>query len=117
ANIAGNGLYGSTDGGATWANRTAGLSGGGVSDIEFAGGALLVGGGNGFGLYRSTTLGQSWTSLTGTWPTLSARSVAVDPGNPQVIVVGTDSDGVYRSANGGSSWSFGVAGTAGRTVN
>jgi hypothetical protein len=115
--IAGTGLYVSTDGGATWANRSAGLSGGGISTVAFAGGALLVGGGNGSGLYRSPNLGQSWTSLTNTWPTLSARSVAVDPSDPQVIIVGTDADGVYRSINGGSSWTFAIGGTQNKTVN
>ncbi len=50
-----------------------------------------------------------WAPLTGTWLTtlgqsVTGLSVARDPNNPQVIVVGTDSHGLWRTADAGATW-------------
>jgi photosystem II stability/assembly factor-like uncharacterized protein len=69
------------------------------------------------GLFRTTDAGASWTPLTdGKVPVASTGSVAVAESDPNVIYLGTGSDdirsnvstgrGVYKSTDGGSSWSF-----------
>jgi photosystem II stability/assembly factor-like uncharacterized protein len=67
---------------------------------------------DGTGLYRSTDAGQSWLHL-GLTETARIGRVAVDPSNPSRIYVaamGTQFStgphrGLYRSENGGQSWS------------
>jgi photosystem II stability/assembly factor-like uncharacterized protein len=57
-------------------------------------------------VYKSTNLGQSWTNMTNNLPTnLPVSAIWIDPTNSNTVVVGTDI-GVYRSDNGGASWSF-----------
>jgi photosystem II stability/assembly factor-like uncharacterized protein len=69
------------------------------------------------GLFRTTDGGESWQPLTdGKIPLGSMGSVAVAESDPNVIWLGTGSDGarsnvstgrgVYRSTNAGESWSF-----------
>jgi photosystem II stability/assembly factor-like uncharacterized protein len=38
------------------------------------------------------------------------RSLAIDPGNPQILYTGTASGGVFKSTNGGSSWTVSSGG-------
>ncbi len=116
------GVFTTTNGGASWQNSTGDLPGGPVFDVKFSGGDLYVAGGtpffgNSFGVRRSTDFGQSWTSLSNSWPEGFARSIAIDPANPSILVAGTERDGVYRSTDGGATWAFHVAGTAGALVN
>lgn len=112
-----NGIFYSADAGSTWIDRTPGLPSGPLEDVAFDGSGVLVAGGHPFGsqnvgLYRSTDTGVNWTSLSDSWPSRFAHSVAVDPSNPSLIVVGTEQDGVYQSSDGGASWTFHVPGTA-----
>jgi len=69
------------------------------------------------GLWRTTDNGESWQPLTdGKVPVASMGSVAVAESNPNVIWLGTGSDGVrsnvstgrgvYRSTDAGATWSF-----------
>jgi len=69
------------------------------------------------GLFRTTDGGESWEPLTdGQVPLGSSGSVAVADSDPNVIYYGTGSDGlrsnvstgrgVYRSTDGGKTWSF-----------
>lgn len=69
------------------------------------------------GLFRTTDGGESWVPLTdGKVPVASMGSVAVFDGDPNVIWIGTGSDGVrsnvstgrgvYKSTDGGQTWSF-----------
>ena len=48
--------------------------------------------------YRSADGGVSWQSFP--FPTAYASVIAVDPGNPNIIIAGS-----YRSINGGETWS------------
>ena len=69
------------------------------------------------GLFRTTDGGESWEPLTdGKVPVASMGSVAVFDGDPNVIWIGTGSDGVrsnvstgrgvFKSTDGGQTWSF-----------
>ncbi len=66
----------------------------------------------GGGLYYSNNSGISWTlSLSN----IAVRAVAVHPVTPTVVLAGDREEGLYRSADGGDSWSQ-VASTAGLDV-
>src|ERR1044072_7891187 len=69
------------------------------------------------GLFRTTDSGATWTPLTdGRVPLGSTGSVAVADSDPNVIYLGTGSDGVrsnvstgrgvYKSTDGGQTWTF-----------
>jgi photosystem II stability/assembly factor-like uncharacterized protein len=69
------------------------------------------------GVFRTTDAGATWTAITdGQIPLGSIGSIAVADSNPDVIFVGTGSDGVrsnvstgrgiYKSVDGGKTWAF-----------
>jgi len=69
------------------------------------------------GLFRTTDSGANWTPITdGKIPLGSTGSVAVADSDPNVIYLGTGSDsvrsnvstgrGVYKSTDGGQTWTF-----------
>ena len=65
------------------------------------------------GVYESTDGGTTWadkygdfivpTGVAGGW-SKTAQSVAIDPGNPQVLVMGVLQNGLYRTADNGLTW-------------
>ncbi len=65
------------------------------------------------GLWKSTNNGAGWTSNTDQFTTLGVSAIAIDPQNPNTMFIGTgDRDasdtygtGIYKSTDGGSSWS------------
>lgn len=69
------------------------------------------------GVFRTTDNGETWTPISdGQIPLGSIGSIAVADSNPDVIYVGTGSDGVrsnvstgrgvYKSTDGGKTWTF-----------
>ncbi|TKS58970.1 MAG: hypothetical protein EWM72_02622 [Nitrospira sp.] len=56
------------------------------------------------GVWKSTTSGQSWQSMNQGLKTLNVRALAMAPKNPQVLYAGTNGSGLYRSTNGGDTW-------------
>ena len=54
-------------------------------------------------VYKSTDLGQSWTSISGNLPEIPVNDIVLDPENQGYIYVGTDA-GVYFTNDGGSTW-------------
>ena len=69
------------------------------------------------GLFRTTDNGATWTAITdGKVPVASMGCVAVAESNPNIIYLGTGSDGVrsnvstgrgmYKSKDGGDTWQF-----------
>src|SRR6185503_15102081 len=69
------------------------------------------------GLFRTTDSGATWVPITdGKIPLGSTGSVAVSESDPNVIYLGTGSDGVrsnvstgrgvYKSTDGGQTWTF-----------
>jgi len=92
-----------------------------IDPADASANTVLLGGAYG-GLWRSTNAGSLssspaavvWQPLLDVQPTLAVGAIALQPGNSQVILVGTgetnnSSDsyyglGILRSSNGGSSW-------------
>jgi photosystem II stability/assembly factor-like uncharacterized protein len=122
------GLYKSTDGGDTWRRVLYRDAGTGVVDISIHPGnpnliyaALweawrkpwgLSSGGPGSGLFRSTDGGETWTEITsnpGLIPEgmlVGKIGVSVSPADQNRVyaIIEADSGGVFRSDDGGASW-------------
>jgi len=48
--------------------------------------------------------GQNWTLMRDEQGQMSARSLALDPANPDTLYLGTEGYGVYKSSDGGQTW-------------
>ncbi len=115
---AGDGIFRSTDAGATWTKTPAT----GLSSFNFANvitvdptNAATVYLGHFFGLFKSVDSGNTWTPVNSApLNNPSVFAIAFDPATPATIYLGT-SAGVFKSTNSGASWftqnNFGVAGT------
>ena len=71
--------------------------------------------GDGAGVFKSTDRGNNWTQINNGLSSLETNVLAVDPNDSDVLYLGTDDDGIYKSINGGENWkkliptaSFGV---------
>ncbi|ANB18646.1 S8 family serine peptidase [Dokdonella koreensis] len=107
----------STNGGASWTNRSAGLPGNPPRSVHFDGTRLLVGGGQAynnqyFGLYQSLDLGVTWAALHTSTPTPHVEAIAVDPQDSDTIYLATSNSGIHRSRDGGVTWQTGLGGTS-----
>ena len=97
-----------------WSNIGSGFAqvGGRVTSLVAVGDAWLAGTADG-GIWRSTDQGQNWTPVFDSEPSLSIGALAVDPADGSVWVgtgeANTSQDsyagaGVYRSTDGGVTW-------------
>lgn len=69
------------------------------------------------GVWKSTDVGKTWAPIFDEQDTLGIGAIAVAPSNPDIIYVGTGEGnprnsvtwgrGIYRSADGGKTWTFG----------
>jgi len=100
----------------SWRNIGPATMGGRISDIQGIPGdpsTIFAASGSG-GLFKSTDAGTTWTPIFERQSTISIGAIAVQPGNPKVIWVGTGEsnvrnsvsfgDGLYKSEDGGSTW-------------
>ena len=108
ADTALDGLFRSTDGGTTWTRQTATSLSSIISNQGAWSGRLFVHPTNsaevwvdGVGLARSTNSGASFSSVAGLHADHHAQWFF--PANPAIVLKGNDG-GVYRSTNGGTSW-------------
>ncbi len=70
-----------------------------------------VGGASG-GVWKTTDGGVTWAAIFDSAPSLWIGAIALDPKNPEIVYIGTGEgnysaypgEGVFRSTNGGSSW-------------
>ncbi len=97
-----------------WSNSGggAGLVGGRVQALAVDGHTIYAGAADG-GVWKSTNGGTSWTAMTDGLPTLSSGALAIDPEDHSVWYGTGEAStafenyaglGVYRSANGGTTW-------------
>ena len=68
------------------------------------------------GIWKTTNGGNTWTDISGGLTLITFGSIAIDPANPDIIYAGTgetryafnmvtfEGDGLYKSTNGGNSW-------------
>jgi photosystem II stability/assembly factor-like uncharacterized protein len=100
----------------TWRSVGPAGAGGRVVDVEVVGEFpyhIFVATASG-GLWRSTNNGVTWEPIFDDQTSVSIGAIAVHPGNPDIIWVGTGEanarnsvswgDGVYKSTDGGKSW-------------
>jgi parallel beta-helix repeat protein len=107
-------FYKTTDGASNWSNNNTGLL---FNNTTFPTEVLelavaptapnTIYAGNQHGPYRSTDGGATWTKtpITGLPSFLLTNSIAVDPTNAAVVYIGLQSDGVFKSIDGGDNWS------------
>ncbi|MEM7084195.1 MAG: thrombospondin type 3 repeat-containing protein [Pseudomonadota bacterium] len=117
------GLFGTTDGGATWAQISTALSSFFTGNVVLDGvdaaetdSAILFVASPDFqrgGIFKSTDFGSSWSRKSGDGIPGPTRtfSVAVHPQNPNIVFAGGSS--LYRSVDGGDTWSFPASGVGG----
>lgn len=113
----GNGMFRSTDGGASWTPINTGL--GTIDRVEAIAiqpattegaspvlliGVLKTGGPN---LFRSTDLGDTWSDATTGLVSTTAvvKSIVFDPSAPLVAYAALNAGGVFKSLDGGQTWS------------
>ncbi len=78
-------------------------------NIVYAGTGDSVQGSLGDGIYKSIDAGNTWTHI-GLEDTVKINRIAVDPKDPDLVLVSTQGDsrhsgqGVYRSTDGGKTW-------------
>ena len=105
----------------TW--TTNGPNGGPIAAlaIDRSAPATLYAGTSGAGVFKSSDGGGSWTAInTGLNTTFVVTAIVVDPTTPATLYVGTglglvsgDAGGVFKSTNGGASWTAINAGLTG----
>ena len=121
------GIWKSEDAGVTWKPLTDKLgypAGCLVMDpknpdvLYFGTGERFHSGGPGAGIFVTRNGGSSWKRLAGTKHWRYVPSIAISPGDPNLLLVavadpeGPEGGGVYRSINGGRSWTSVVQGSS-----
>jgi len=107
-------VYQSTDGGATWTDRSAGLPTRSATHITadpvdpatvyvtFSGYAVATDSHPGH-VFMSSNGGSSWTDISGNLPNLPVDDLVADPDLPDTLYIGTDA-GVMATDNSGATW-------------
>jgi photosystem II stability/assembly factor-like uncharacterized protein len=79
------------------------------ANIVYAGTGDSVQGSLGDGMYKSVDAGKTWTHI-GLEDTVKINRIAIDPKDPDLVLVSTQGDarhsgqGIYRSTDGGKTW-------------
>jgi photosystem II stability/assembly factor-like uncharacterized protein len=104
-------VYRSLDEGYTWSNITANLNFEGASLMNVQADPLnaqtfyLLRGSYTTGqVLKTTDFGNSWTDISSDLPKVPAGDIFVDADSSEIMYLGNDF-GVYRTSNGGGSWS------------
>jgi hypothetical protein len=112
----GGAIYRSVDGGTSWAKLTGTGLINSVSAIAVRpDNPNVIFAATGDGIYRSTNFGAAFTKVSTTIS--SCKDILVDPSNPNRVWVGTYSQGVYQSTDGGTTWTAMNTGLGDMCVN
>lgn len=113
AGAASGGFWKSTDKGLTWAKSVDGLTRLGVSSIVIDpnnSSKIFIGTGDrdaydvpGYGVWKSTNGGATWTSSNSGMGNVIISEVLMHPTNSNILIA-AGNQRIYRSTNGGSSW-------------
>jgi photosystem II stability/assembly factor-like uncharacterized protein len=97
------GAYRSKDAGWTWTEQNTGLQQTYLSAllIDTQNPAILYAGGES-GLYRSTNRMETWEYVE--FEHMPVRAIAQSNSSPEIIFVGTEDDGIFRSTDQGITW-------------
>jgi|GEM_PF-6857185 len=105
------GVFKTTDGGATWTETNIGLKNTFVLDVisHPDDPTILWAATHQAGLYKSTDAGQTWFHSESGWENAeinhSVNVLAIDPSDPDHLLLGGSNSGVWQSFDGGASWS------------
>jgi photosystem II stability/assembly factor-like uncharacterized protein len=115
-----NGVFVTTDGGATWSKSGSGMPPVDVRSlaIDSSHPDIVYAGTDGMALFKSVDGGKTWQrSSVGLNPEALVRSIVVDPVRPEYVYAADRRSGVYRSTDGGRSWVQIKEGLTTRAVN
>jgi len=109
------GLFRSDDGGSTWHSDSTGLPAKrSVEGITFSSAGALCAVTQ-FGVFRRAPTAASWTPSSNGVTGSQVNSLAYAPSDSAVLYAGLQGQGLFRSADGGTSWSY--AGLRGQDVS
>ncbi|TYA60135.1 T9SS sorting signal type C domain-containing protein [Formosa maritima] len=110
------GFWKSTDGGITWEEFSNGLVRLGISsivihptnpDIIYLGTGDKDGGdAPGYGVYKSTDGGLTWTSSNTGMGNRTVYEILMNPSNSDILVASTNGSRIYKSIDAGLNWTF-----------
>ncbi len=110
------GVYRSSDDGATWSNFSVGLDNFQVRTIAITADGTLICGTLGYELYSYNTSASKWEQMENfngfglTWPIWNDRplyqytTLLFHPTDPDIVYLGAFPVGMFRSTDGGESW-------------
>lgn len=100
------GVFRSSDDGVSFPETTTGMTNKDVRALALDAShpATLYAGTNGGGVFKTTDGATTWTSASTGLTSSSVFSLAIDPAATSKVYAGTSS-GVFRSSNGGGTWS------------
>jgi photosystem II stability/assembly factor-like uncharacterized protein len=106
-----NGVFKSTNGGASWTVANSGLAGNVFSlAIDPSNPSTLYAGTDGSHVFKSTNGGQSWIAASSGLEDTIVLSLAIDPANPNTLYAGTATSaffpgsGVFKSIDAAQTW-------------
>jgi photosystem II stability/assembly factor-like uncharacterized protein len=113
------GVYKSTDGGASWKRTGPGLEGSVATLLVPSGQPNAVYAGTSEGLFRSLDGGATWSRLSQGLPGSALISQLVASGKTLVAAVSPSEKrgGIFRSSDGGNSWAFSSSGLSSLNVS
>ena len=113
------GFWKSTDGGATWTDYLNGLVRLGVSSIVVDPtnpNTIYIGTGDrdggdvpGYGVWRSTNGGLTWAPRNSGMGNQTINELLMDPTDPNIMVAASSNQRIYRTTNGGASWTVSLS--------